>query len=101
MATGVSCIHCEEVSCFQIVNVVHDTECLNRIHASSPVQEAGQVQGSRTVLIATVPKVWCKPCGSSMCVFQLDNINFQMRTPDALFGLSSEVYSSRNTSSSM
>ena len=56
-ATGLSCIHCEELTCFQIVNAFHDTECLNHIHASSPVQKAEQVQGSQTVLIAPVQKV--------------------------------------------
>ena len=31
MATGFSCRHCEEVIGFQIVNYLHDTECLNHI----------------------------------------------------------------------
>ena len=40
MATGFSCIHCEEVTCFQVVNALYDTECLNHIHASFPEQNA-------------------------------------------------------------
>ena len=42
MATGFSCIRCEEVT--------------YHIHASSPVQNAGQVQCSQMVLIAHVSK---------------------------------------------
>ena len=57
MATGFSCIHCEEATCFQIINVLHDTECMTHIHASSPVQQAGQVQGSQVILIAPDP-IW-------------------------------------------
>ena len=66
-------IHCEEVTCFQIVNARHDTNCLNHIHASSPVQKAGQVQRSQSVLVAPVPKVWYQSCRSSLCIFQLGN----------------------------
>ena len=58
MATGFSWIHCEEVTCFQVVNTHHDTECLNHIQEASPVQKAGQVQCSQSVLVAPVPKVW-------------------------------------------
>ena len=99
MATGFSWIHCEEVTCFQIVNTRHDTECLNHIHASSPVQKAGlvQIQCSQSVIVAPVPKVWYQSCRSSLCIFQLGNIYLQMQTPDAVrivhvtCGLISEV----------
>ena len=77
----------------------HDTECLN--HASSPVQKAGQVQCSQSVLVAPVPKVWYQSCRSSLCIFQLGNIYLQMRTPDAvrgMCGLINEVNKRRNTS---
>ena len=79
-----SCIHCEKVTCFQIVNALHDTECLNHIRASSPVKQAVQVQGYQTVLIAPVPKVWYQSCCSSLCIFQLGNINFKIRPSDAV-----------------
>ena len=61
----------------------HDTECFNHIHAS-PVQKAGQVQCSQSVLVAPVPKVWYQSFRSSLCIFQLGNIYLQMRTPDAV-----------------
>ena len=70
--------------CFQIINSLHDKDCLNHSHASSPVQKAGQVQCSQSVLVAPVPKVWYQSCHSSLCIFQLGNIYFQMQTLDAV-----------------
>ena len=48
------------------------------------VKQAVQVQGYQTVLIAPVPKVWYQSCCSSLCIFQLGNINFKIRPSDAV-----------------
>ena len=74
-----SCIHCEEVTCFQIVNVWTMSMRL--------LQKAGLAQVSQTILTAPAPKVgpiWYYIVLLLCASFRLGNINFQMRTPYAV-----------------
>ena len=81
---------------FQIVNAIHETECLTNIQCSYPsvfssVQKAGQVQDSQTVTmyITCSYKVWSE-LGLVLILwlfsvhFQLCIIYLQMRSPDTV-----------------